>query len=244
MIRRFAQVIGATSATLLLVVLAADPAAAHVTVSPGEVPGGGFAKISFRVPSEREDARTVRIQVTLPTEPVLTSVRIKRTLGWDYKVEKADLDPPIQNGSQVITQVIRKITWTAHSRADGMLPTEFIDFDVNLGRLPASGQIAFPTLQKYSDGEIVSWTDPIVPGQPAPAHPAPVLKLVPPAAVPAAAAPAAEPAVKLVVAKTATAPASTDSRVPVVAGLLGLVLTVGVIGRLFSMRRTRRSADS
>jgi uncharacterized protein YcnI len=241
---RIAKVAGAMSAALVLVALAANPAAAHVTVAPAEVPGGGYAKISFRMPNERDDARTVRLQVTLPATPVLTSVRVKRTLGWDYRVQWATLNPPIQNGDQVITQVIRSITWSAHSRSDALLPTEFIEFDVSVGRLPASGSLSFPALQTYSDGEVVSWTDPVVPGQPAPAHPAPTLRLIPPAAAPAV-APAAEPAVQLVAAGAGTAPADRGgSTVPVVAGLLGLLLTVGVIGRLLGTRRTRRSADS
>ena len=45
----------------------AGPASAHVTVNPREAMQGGYAKLAFRVPNERDDASTVKVEVHLPT---------------------------------------------------------------------------------------------------------------------------------------------------------------------------------
>jgi uncharacterized protein len=38
-------------------------AAAHVTLQPSEVPAGGFTRLDVRVPTEREDAATTKVEV-------------------------------------------------------------------------------------------------------------------------------------------------------------------------------------
>jgi uncharacterized protein len=57
-------------------------------------------------------------------------------------------------------------------------PDEFDLFTISAGPLPTNtNQLVFKALQTYSDGTIVSWIQQAVKGTPAPAHPAPVLKL-------------------------------------------------------------------
>jgi uncharacterized protein YcnI len=52
----------------IAIVATAPLAAAHVTVNPGEAPKGGFAKLAFRVPNERDDAGTTAVEVNLPED--------------------------------------------------------------------------------------------------------------------------------------------------------------------------------
>ena len=54
----------ALAAALTLAVPAA--AGAHVTVQPGTVPAGGFTRLDVRVPTERENASTTKVQLKLP----------------------------------------------------------------------------------------------------------------------------------------------------------------------------------
>jgi hypothetical protein len=49
---------------------------------------------------------------------------------------------------------------------------------VSVGTLPDDvDSLSFPTVQTYDNGQVVSWIDPTVEGQPEPEHPAPVLHL-------------------------------------------------------------------
>ena len=41
-------------------------AAAHVTLQPESVPAGTFTRLDVRVPNERDDAGTVKVDVELP----------------------------------------------------------------------------------------------------------------------------------------------------------------------------------
>jgi uncharacterized protein YcnI len=52
---------------LMLTVLSAGPAWAHVTVHPDTTPAGSRRhRAHLRVPNERDDANTVELQVYLP----------------------------------------------------------------------------------------------------------------------------------------------------------------------------------
>jgi len=58
-LRRLGAVVGGAAVVLLATAL---PAAAHVTVNPKEANQGGFAKLAFRVPNER-DKPTTKLEV-------------------------------------------------------------------------------------------------------------------------------------------------------------------------------------
>ena len=45
---------------------APSPAAAHVGLVPAGAPAGDFARIDVRVPNERDDAGTTKIEMQLP----------------------------------------------------------------------------------------------------------------------------------------------------------------------------------
>jgi uncharacterized protein YcnI len=169
----------AGAAALLAAAVAAfafpTAASAHVTVNPNTATQGGYTKVTFRVPNEKDDASTTKLEIALPTDKPIASVSLKPVQGWTAATETSKLATPIKTDDGEITEAISKITWTASAGAE-IKPHTFQEFDVSLGPLPATDQIVFKALQTYSDGEIVRWIDEPAAGVEAD-HPAPVLKL-------------------------------------------------------------------
>lgn len=136
----------------------ASAAGAHVTVNPSSAPKGGFAKLSFRVPNEQDNASTVKLEVAFPDDAKLEFVSVKPTPGWTYAVTKSPATT---------------ITWSGGKIGPG----EFQEFDVSVGPLPDDADsLTFKALQTYDSGEVVRWID-IQKGEEEPEHPAPVLSL-------------------------------------------------------------------
>ncbi|AYN34176.1 hypothetical protein DUI70_3675 [Streptomyces albus] len=168
-------VVGATAATGLA--LCCAPAFAHVSVQPeGPAAKGGYATVSFKVPNERDQASTTKLEVSFPEEHPLASVMPQPVPGWKAKVTKSTLDKPLESHGKKITEVVSKVTWTADGK--GVEPGFFQKFPLSLGQLPEdSDELVFKAVQTYSDKEVVRWIEPQQEGQPEPENPAPVLQL-------------------------------------------------------------------
>ena len=170
--RRVATVLAA-----LALGLAATTATAwaHVTISPDTAAkGASDLQLTFRVPNEEAAADTTELQVYFPVDDPIASVLVEPTPGWTETVTTIDLATPIVTDDGSITQVVSSITWTGGQ----IKPGQYQGFNVIFGQLPTNtGQIVFKALQTYSNGDVVRWIDLTVPGQPDPAHPAPVLAL-------------------------------------------------------------------
>jgi uncharacterized protein YcnI len=236
-LRRAAAVAAAVTAITLAL---AAPALAHVTIQPGTAVQGGFSKVAFRVPNERDDASTVRIEVAFPTDHPLAFVSVKPVPGWDVKVTDSKLPKPVQTDDGPLADAVTKIVWSGGKIGKG----EFQEFEVSLGKLPTDvDQLTFPTKQTYSGGEVVSWADqPKTDGTEA-EHPVPTLKLTPAAAE--SAAPSASASASQAAAPTITqvAAASDGSSSDGTARLLGGAgLVVGVIGIVVAALALRRRA--
>jgi uncharacterized protein YcnI len=167
-----------TIAVAALGILAvAVPASAHVTVNPDEATQGERARVDFRVPNESDTESTTELAVHFPEEAPISSVSVGKVPGWSFEVTYRTLDTPIEGGhGEQITEVVEVITWTADGEDAAIQPGEFLEFPVSLGPLPEVEQVAFPTLQTYSDGEVVRWIDLPQEGV-EPENPAPVLTL-------------------------------------------------------------------
>jgi uncharacterized protein YcnI len=162
----------------VLALLTSGVAAAHVTAQPGVATKGSYAKIAFRVPSESDTAGTVKLQVTLPTDHPIPSVRTSPMPGWTATMTKVPLNPPVQTDDGSVTEAVHTITWTARPGVR-LGPTEFADFEVSLGALPDNTDtLVMPAVQTYDDGTVVKWDQLQAPGGPEPEHPAPALRLV------------------------------------------------------------------
>ncbi len=174
MLHRRAIVVVAVALSAVLIV--ASAAGVHVTVQPGSAAKGSFSIFSFSVPNEEADANTVKLEVTFPVKNPIPFVSVKPMPGWTISTEKAKLDKPVKTDDGEITEAVTKVTWTA--TAGGLNPGEFDLFTVSAGPLPTNTkQLAFPTLQTYSNGEVVRWIQATAKGAPEPDFPVPTLTL-------------------------------------------------------------------
>ncbi|MFI7699941.1 YcnI family protein [Nonomuraea sp. NPDC049480] len=230
-VRRAATVLAATA---VLTAGLALPALAHVTIQPGTAEQGGFTKVAFRVPNERDNASTTKIEVSFPTDHPLAFVSVKPLPGWEVKVTESKLPKPVKTEYGDLEEAVTKVVWSGGK----INPGEFQEFEVSMGQLPKdTGQLMFPTKQTYSNGEVVDWSEAPKADGTEPEHPAPLLKLVPAATSgshgTASAAAPASPATTPVAAGTS----STDGTARL---LGGAGLAVGVAGVIIGAMGLRR----
>ncbi|MCX5055807.1 YcnI family protein [Streptomyces sp. NBC_00201] len=168
-------VTGAVAASAVVVLSA--PAFAHVSVQPeGTAAKGGYAVIDFKVPNERDDASTTKVEVNFPTDHPLASAMPQPMDGWKIQVTKSKLAKPIEMHGKKINEAVSKITWTAQGK--GVEPGYFQKFPISVGTLPEDAdELVFKALQTYSDNEVVRWIEVQKDGAEEPENPAPVLAL-------------------------------------------------------------------
>ncbi|WP_349319216.1 YcnI family copper-binding membrane protein, partial [Mycolicibacterium canariasense] len=166
--------------------LTAAPASAHVHVDADDAHPGSTAVLTFKVPGESEKgALTTQFSVTLPN---VASARTELMPGWTARLDRDSA-----------AGTVRSVTWTAAPQV-GISPEQFGLFRISV-TLPNQDNVSFPATQTYSDGTVVRWDQPPLPGGGEPEYPAPELSLTgtpeaahAPAPAPAAAPTAAPPA--------------------------------------------------
>lgn len=152
-------------------------ALAHVTASSPGATQGGYAVITFRVPTESATATTNKVTIQVPAATPLASARVEPMPGWTHTITMQTLPKPVTIGGRDITQAVDTIVWTATDGV-GLRIDEFADFRISSGPLPEADQIVFKALQGYSDGTEVDWIEQAAPGSTTePDHPAPTLAL-------------------------------------------------------------------
>ncbi|MFD7131090.1 YcnI family protein [Streptomyces sp. NPDC059894] len=163
----------AGSAVLVL----SSPAFAHVTVQPeGTAAKGGYALVNFRVPNERDNASTTKLEINFPTDTPLASVLPQSLPGWKIVVTKSKLAKPLELHGQQVTEAVSKVTWTAEDK--GIQPGYIQQFPVSVGALPEdTDEVVFKAIQTYSNKEVVRWIEVQEEGAEEPDTPAPVLTL-------------------------------------------------------------------
>ncbi|MFE9766733.1 YcnI family protein [Streptomyces sp. NPDC005808] len=166
---------GAVAASAVLVL--SGPAFAHVSVQPeGEAAKGGYATVDFKVPNERDNASTTKLEVSFPTDHPLASVMPEPVAGWTAKVTTSKLDKPLELHGETISQAVTKVTWTATGK--GIEPGFFQKFPLSIGALPEdTDELVFKAVQTYSNKEVVRWIEEQAEGAEEPENPAPVLAL-------------------------------------------------------------------
>ncbi|MDX3853002.1 YcnI family protein [Streptomyces sp. AK02-01A] len=237
-----ASVAGGIAAAALL--LLAGPASAHVGVQPvGEAAKGGYATINFKVPNERDDASTVKVEVNFPTDHPLASVMAEPIAGWKIDIAKSKLSKPLELHGSTITEAVSKVTWTAAGGKIG--PGQFQQFPLSVGQLPEDAdQLVFKALQTYDDKEVVRWIEEPKEGAAEPESPAPVLKLSAATedehGAAATETTATSDDAKHDAAKTTTASADSSDTTARVLGIAGIVVGIGGVafGVLAGRRRT------
>jgi uncharacterized protein YcnI len=171
---RRGRVAGAALLGVAGVFLTQPLAWAHVSVAPDTAAPGGYAKESFRVPAERDDASTVRIEVVFPTDHPLASVSVADVPGWTSTVQKQKLPTPVRTEDGQVTEAVSSVVW----QGGAVAPGHFQEFSVSVGPIPKdTDRLVFKALQTYSDGQVVRWIENPQDGGPEPEHPAPVLRV-------------------------------------------------------------------
>jgi uncharacterized protein YcnI len=138
-------------ASIAALVVAAS-ASAHAKVSPPVVLAKMAQVFTLAVPTEKENASTTKIELTLPAGFSIDS--FVPSDGWKRSVD--------QTGSGE-NAVIQKVTWSG-----GNVPTgEDAAFQF-LALTDASKTYTFGVRQTYSDGSVVDWSGPESSDAPAP----------------------------------------------------------------------------
>ena len=234
---RISKVAAATAVAALAVPAAAQ---AHVTVQPNTQPAGAFTVMDVRVPTERDNASTAKVDVQFPDG--FASVSYQAVPGWKVRVITKKLATPIQTDDGPITEGVNRMIWTRTSRRGGIGPGQFQDFPISV-QIPgrAGDKLTFKALQSYSNGEIVRWI-----GAPGSDTPAPQVTVTA-----AAQGAAAEKGVRAqsvggtVVRSTGTPPSSpavSDSSSGILMAALGALGALLVGGALTLIRRRRSPA--
>jgi periplasmic copper chaperone A len=155
------RVLGVSLAVALLI---APAAGAHVTVQPPEAPAGGFTRLDVRVPNERDNANTTKVEVQLP--PGFLSVSTEPVPGWNAELTMRKLDQPVEQFGEQVTEEVGQITFSGGA----IRPGEFQDFGLSVAvpdGKPGS-MLTFKAVQTYSNGEVARWIGPPDSEEPAP----------------------------------------------------------------------------
>jgi periplasmic copper chaperone A len=236
MLSRTTTLAALAGAAAAATVLAPAAASAHVSFHPNAIPQGAFVTTDIRVPDEEDEADVTGLRVKLP-DGVLDAEGAPPA-GWSFSTRTKKLAKPITTDDGTVTSEVTEVDFTGGR----IRPGDFGNFPVALGLPDAAKQgqvIGFPTIQTYSNGDVVRWI-----GTPSDDRPAPTIDVTapgaaaldvtggdagPPAKLPAnltgvagAAAPsaAAQPATTTVVTKRET---STLSVIALIVGALGLL---------------------
>jgi periplasmic copper chaperone A len=172
MMRKFGLV---AACALVLVLLDAGMAAAHVTVSPQSLPQGtDDAILTFRVPNESATAAVTGLKIQFPLTHPIVLVNPEAGSGWQVNVIKSTLPKPITTDDGTFTSTTSEIDWSGSTIPVG----QFGEFNVLAQGVPSgTSQLVFKAIQTYSDGTVVSWIEVPSKAVPDPEHPAPVITL-------------------------------------------------------------------
>jgi periplasmic copper chaperone A len=213
-------------AALVAVLALAPTAFAHVTLQPEEAPAGGFTRLDVRVPNERDNADTTKVDVQFP--PGFLSVSYEPVPGWDIKITKRKLDKPVEQFGEQVTEEVGRITFTGGTIGPG----QFQDFGLSLAVPDKPGTaVAFKAIQTYSNGEVVRWI-----GPPDSEEPAPQVKLT--AAEAEAGGAAAEPAAGQPAADGGDDDGGSDT-LAIIALIVGIAGLAAGLAALFLRRGAR-----
>lgn len=131
--------------------LAAAPAAAHITIDPSEAPADGFATLQVQVPHGCEGSATRVVRVRIPRS--VPSVTPQVHPGWEVTTEEGQKDAVELHG-ETVTRGVAEVVWTAADA--GPLPDGRLDLFGMSVKLPAgeAGEsVYFPTVQQCVEGE-------------------------------------------------------------------------------------------
>jgi periplasmic copper chaperone A len=150
--------------------LAPAAAQAHVSLHPNAIPQGADVTLYVRVPNEVDHADISSVRIKLPNGVV--SALGDPPPGWSFRARTHKLAKPIKTDDGVVSTTVGEVDFTGGNTPPG----QFANLPLTLS-LPASAKqgsvLRFPTVQTYSNGEIVRWIDPTADDE----HPAPSIDI-------------------------------------------------------------------
>ena len=132
-------------------------ASAHIGISPDQAEPEAYTNFTFTVPNESSTNSTVEVEIALPTDTPILSVRYAPVPGWTAEVVEEELPEPVEVAGTEVTSAKTRLVFTADA-GSGIGPDQFGQFDVSFGPIPETGQISFPSTQTYDDGRVVEWS--------------------------------------------------------------------------------------
>jgi uncharacterized protein YcnI len=150
---RLRRLLGATLAAVAGALVFAAAASAHAVVSPPVAQSKELQVFTLSVPTEKENATTTQIELTLPSGFAIDSLA-PPPAPWKQQVQST--------GSGENTE-IQKVTWSG-----GKTPSEQDSVFQFNASADSSKTYTFKVRQTYSDGSVVDWTGPEGSDTPAP----------------------------------------------------------------------------
>jgi uncharacterized protein YcnI len=144
----------ARTAALAAVLLALAPASAlaHAEISPEVSLSGALQLYSLAVPTEKDNAATTKVVLTLPKGFAIDS--FVAAPGWHRAVKQTG------SGEEAVVQ---SVTWSG-----GHTPTGEDSLFQFLASPASTGTYRFTVEQTYSDGSLVTWSGPESSDSPSP----------------------------------------------------------------------------
>ncbi len=136
--RRF----GVLLATSIVALVLSSTAFAHAEISPPVVLAKHTQVFSLAVPTEKEDATTTKVEITMPDGFSVDS--FAPAPGWTREAESSG------SGAE---QTVKSVAWSG-----GSVPHDEVAIFQFLGEPQNAKSYAFAVRQTYSDGSVVNWT--------------------------------------------------------------------------------------
>jgi len=142
----------------VLALVGSPSAAAHVDAELDGAGPGGFGVITLGVPTEAGKPATTKVEVRIPDDTPMRTVRPQPLAGWTVDVTKRKVDPPLyKDDGTPVTEVVDRVIWTA--TGPGIPTNQFAQFALYAGPLPDAESLLLPTTQTFIDGTTEDWAE-------------------------------------------------------------------------------------
>ncbi|MGQ9347078.1 YcnI family copper-binding membrane protein [Mycolicibacterium gilvum] len=159
MLKILLRIVGVLMVSAVVALLVSPSATAHVGayIEGGEP--GETGLITLRVPAESDNPPTTKVEVRIPDDVQIRTVRPQPVAGWTLDIAKKKTNPTIyRDDGSPVDEVVSSVTWTAVG--PGLSPGQFDDFALEAGPLPDVETLSLPTFQTFADGTTDAWTEP------------------------------------------------------------------------------------
>lgn len=138
------------AAAAAVVLGAAGPALADVTVDPPSAPQGGGADLTFRV-TNTDPGPVTRIKLVLPVDSPIGEVYPLSVDDWAPLIASRALQEPLATSHGSTTETAASITWIAMP-GYSLAPGRSADLTVAVGPLPTLSSMVFTVQASHADG--------------------------------------------------------------------------------------------